>query len=503
MHRDPTIVALAASGLFASATTATADTLTVCASGCQYTSINAAIDAASDGDVILLAAETYYEGARINTDGKAITLRGATDKSGDPASILDGADSHQLIECQNDEDASTRFENLVIQNGYAGYDDDEEYPCPSVAGGCDGGDGGGMYMRNCTPTLVNCHFLYNRANSEAGALNVNGSDAHPTLTDCVFIGNEAGDGGAIYLEQSNITMTDCRFEGNAATGTTNSDGGAFYLNNRCLAVLTRCTFSGNTADRDAGAIYLDGVTSNPESLTMTDCEISNNTAGGDGGGVLADYDAILVMENCTVDGNAATAGDGGGIMNRRDSTATLVGCTLSENAAGGSGGGVFTGEYDDSDVSVTSVTDLSLCGNTPANIGGTQPTGSIQCNSTLVDCSDCTDTDGDGIPDFLDVCAAGDDTIDSDGDGTPDACDNCPNDPAKTEPGNCGCGVVDTTLAGDLDCDGDVDAADFALLRNQIGVANLGCVGSDINGDGTVDGADLAYILSFWGATCP
>ena len=49
----------------------------------------------------------------------------------------------------------------------------------------------------------------------------------------------------------------------------------------------------------------------------------------------------------------------------------------------------------------------------------------------------------------------------------------------------------------------DADAADFALLRNQIGVANLGCVGSDINGDGTVNGADLAYILSFWGTTCP
>jgi hypothetical protein len=486
MHRSLTIPVMAASAMFASATTAVADTLTVCASGCQYTSINAAIDAASDGDVILLAAETYYEGARINTDGKAITLRGATDKSGDPASILDGADSHKVIECQNDEDAATRFENLMIQNGYA-----------------ESGDGGGMYMDDCTPTLVNCHFLYNRADSEAGALNVNGSDAHPILTDCIFIGNEALQGGAIYLEQSNITMTDCRFEGNAATGTSYSDGGAFYSNNRCLAVLTGCTFSGNTADRDAGAIYLNGVSSNPESLTMIDCEISNNTAGGDGGGMFAARRAILIMENCAVDGNAATAGDGGGIMNVRDSTATLVGCTLSDNTAGGSGGGVFTGEDDASDVSVTSVTDLALCGNTPENIGGTQPTGSIQCNSTLVDCSDCTDTDGDGIPDFLDVCATGDDTIDSDGDGTPDACDNCPNDPEKTEPGNCGCGVVDTTLAGDLDCDGDVDAADFALLRNQIGVDNLGCTGSDINGDGEVNGADLAYILSLWGATCP
>ena len=54
-----------------------------------------------------------------------------------------------------------------------------------------------------------------------------------------------------------------------------------------------------------------------------------------------------------------------------------------------------------------------------------------------------------------------------------------------------------------MDGDSDADAADFALLRNQIGVANLGCVGSDINGDGTVDGADLAYIPSFWVATRP
>ena len=78
MHRTPTIVALAATGLVASVnSTATAEILTVCASGCQYTSINAAIDASSNGDVIQLAAETYYEGSVVDTDGKAITLRGA------------------------------------------------------------------------------------------------------------------------------------------------------------------------------------------------------------------------------------------------------------------------------------------------------------------------------------------------------------------------------------------------------------------------------------------
>ena len=81
---------LATVALALSSVTASAETITVCASGCDYTSINAAISAASNGDVIQLAAETYFEGEQIDTLGKAITLRGATNKSGEPASILDG-----------------------------------------------------------------------------------------------------------------------------------------------------------------------------------------------------------------------------------------------------------------------------------------------------------------------------------------------------------------------------------------------------------------------------
>ncbi|NBX37682.1 MAG: hypothetical protein EBR10_10760, partial [Planctomycetes bacterium] len=44
---------------------------------------------------------------------------------------------------------------------------------------------------------------------------------------------------------------------------------------------------------------------------------------------------------------------------------------------------------------------------------------------------------------------------DSDGDGTGDSNDGCPNDPAKIEPGVCGCGVADTDSDGDSvpDCD--------------------------------------------------
>ena len=74
---------LASTALAFSSVTASAETITVCAGGCDYTSINAAIGAASDGDVIQLAAETYFEGAVIDTDGKALTLRGPIGIRGD------------------------------------------------------------------------------------------------------------------------------------------------------------------------------------------------------------------------------------------------------------------------------------------------------------------------------------------------------------------------------------------------------------------------------------
>ncbi len=56
-------------------------------------------------------------------------------------------------------------------------------------------------------------------------------------------------------------------------------------------------------------------------------------------------------------------------------------------------------------------------------------------------------------------------SIDSDGDGVPDNSDNCPNDPAKVDPGACGCGTSDADLDGDgyRICDGDCDNGNAAV----------------------------------------
>ncbi len=157
MYRPLTIVALAASGLFAFATTATAETITVCANGCDYTSINDAIEDSSNGDVIQLAAETYFEGDEIDTDGTELTLRGVLNKAGEPASVLDGAEEHRLLHCNSDETDATSFENLVIQNGDASsvFGDD---------------NGGGMYITRSSPSLTNCTFTGNSAGGYGGGV---------------------------------------------------------------------------------------------------------------------------------------------------------------------------------------------------------------------------------------------------------------------------------------------------------------------------------------------
>lgn len=58
----------------------------------------------------------------------------------------------------------------------------------------------------------------------------------------------------------------------------------------------------------------------------------------------------------------------------------------------------------------------------------------------------------------------------------------------------------DVVVPGDLDGDGDVDAADLAILLGSWGPCpqQTGCP-ADLNGDGVVNAADLAIALGNWG----
>lgn len=90
---------------------ARADTLTVCASGCDHTSIQAAIDAATAGDTINVAAGTYAPTATINVN-KAVTLIGA----GQGVTIIDAVGMPALSYGILVTAGNVSLQNFTLQN---------------------------------------------------------------------------------------------------------------------------------------------------------------------------------------------------------------------------------------------------------------------------------------------------------------------------------------------------------------------------------------------------
>ena len=113
-------------------------------------------------------------------------------------------------------------------------------------------------------------------------------------------------------------------------------------------------------------------------------------------------------------------------------------------------------------------------------------------NSTICGCgADETDSDSDGVPDCLDSCPwdaskvspgqcdCGTSDTDSDGDGVPDCNDQCQSDASKTLPGLCGCGLLDV----DADVDGVPDCYDKCTGSDQI-APSCGCSAANLDDDG-------------------
>lgn len=230
MPRQPLLLAIAVTAPFG-VSLASGDTITVCESGCDHTSINAAITAADDGDVIEVSAGIHAEGRVVDTAGKAVTIRGAIDAAGSPVTALDGGDRHRVLQCVNGEGATTRFENLQIRNGRHDF-------------------GAGMYNTGSSPTLVNCRFVDNSADTWGGGMNSEFGSS-PILVDCRFTNNAAGlDGGGMdNYSRSNPTMTGCTFSGNSAIG-----NGGGLSNEASSPILVACTFRGNAAGGEGGGL---------------------------------------------------------------------------------------------------------------------------------------------------------------------------------------------------------------------------------------------------------
>ena len=257
--------------------------------------IQAGIDAANAGDVVILKNQTYMGAGNTNLDfrGKAITVRS---ESNDPTlCIIDGQGSGRGFIFHTGETAAATVSGLTIQNGKALSVDTVPL-------------GGGMLCDNASPTITNCAFIGNFAFGGGGM--ANNASSSPTVTNCTFINNstdpvtDVGGGGMLNDFHCSATVTNCTFIGNS------SPQGAGMANDHSDPSVINCTFFGNTSRSNGLG---GGMFNSISSPTVVNCVFSGNSADSLGGGLFDTLDSSPTFINCTFSGNSAPTG--GGIFN--------------------------------------------------------------------------------------------------------------------------------------------------------------------------------------------
>jgi predicted outer membrane repeat protein len=172
----------------------------------QYKTIQAAIDAAKDGDTIIVANGTYTgEGNKdLDFKGKELTVQSAT---GPEYCIIDCEKAGRGFFFHNGELKDSVVNGFTITNGA-----NMDY-------------GGAICIKGSSPTIKNCIIKNNRVTgtndkSHGGGIYCDGGGA-PTIVNCAIIRNVSNyTGGGIYSDNCDLTVINSTITRNTA-----ADGG--------------------------------------------------------------------------------------------------------------------------------------------------------------------------------------------------------------------------------------------------------------------------------------
>ena len=314
--------------------TQAATTWTVCASGCDYSSIKAAIAAPTtvDGDTLAIAAGTYTEPGITVT--KSLTLQGEAaattivQAAATPTAATDRVFTIPQGVTMSLQDLTIRYGRTDLYNPAGGglYNAGTLTLTRSTVSGNSTVFGGGLFNDNeGTLTITQSTVSSNSTSDYGGGLYNTGT---LTLTQSTVSDNSTGfHGGGLFNDGGTLTLTRSTVSGNDA-----GDGGGLFNEGGTL-ILTASTIGHNSVYAyDGGGLYNTGT------LTLTASTVRGNTAPGSGGGLYNDPYGTLTLTHSTVRGNSGSY-LGGGLWNV--GTLTLTHSTVSGNTARSSGGGLW------------------------------------------------------------------------------------------------------------------------------------------------------------------
>jgi hypothetical protein len=283
-------------------------TCTVCTSGCRFTSVQAAINAAHAGDTITVCPGRYTETLTISTN---LTLAGSD--AANPAAV-GGAGGNSVVIVQEGVTATIQSMVFGLGIGFLG-------PGARLGGGL---------INFGDLTLINVNVEENTADQGGGIYTF----GPLTLDNCDILSNRANDaGGGIYVNQGPVTVTN----GSLISSNTAAHQGGGILNEGRATVSGGSQVEGNTAGSDGGGIYNGGA------LTLDASFVQENTATGNGGGIL-NGDTVTVQNSTVINHN--TAKNGGGVYNAgippgKQPVLKVIDSAVTKNVASEVGGGIF------------------------------------------------------------------------------------------------------------------------------------------------------------------
>lgn len=283
----------------------------------EYPTIQAGIDAALEGDTVLVADGVYTGDGNRDLDFGGVNMV-VMSENGPEVTIIDcegdSLDPHRGFYLHTHEDSTSGVYGFTIKNGYAhgkwpqkcggGIQCWDSSPriVDNIIMGNSASAGGGIYYRGAFPIIEGNRIIENTAFYVGGGMTCYwyARPAGGIIMDNVIASNTAGtNGGGLNCQHPSLTIVCNRIMGNAASS--GAGGGIFCSDGELMA-------TGNT--------------------------IAGNTSFSWGGGVFWQYSSAIIDRNYVI-GNAAS--DGGGLFCGWHSVSTIVSNTITGNSAASAG----------------------------------------------------------------------------------------------------------------------------------------------------------------------